>query len=104
MGTVEFRRLLDEQNALRVRFVLQRDQVLEFMVQLECQFEGKWCAVARYDTAHGFAHRDLLHPHRSPVKTEMRVRNFNKGLTFAIRDLAEHWQIYRERYQEWQSK
>lgn len=64
MRTVEFRRLLDYDNALRVMFETERGQILRFVVQLECQFveDGEWIPVVRYDTAHGYAHRDVLHP------------------------------------------
>ena len=39
MRLVEFRRFLDENNALRVRFELERGRVVKFVVQLECRFE-----------------------------------------------------------------
>ena len=54
MRTVEFRRLLDEDNALRVRFELESGDVMMFLVQLECKFEDKWLPVVRYDTGTWF--------------------------------------------------
>lgn len=105
MRTVEFRRLLDEENALRVRFELEKGNILKFVVQLECSFDGKnWVPVVRYDTAHGFAHRDLLHPRQPAEKTEMNVRDFNEGLTIALFDLTNHWKDYRKRYEKWLKK
>jgi len=104
LRTVEFRRLFDNQNAARVLFDLERDQVIRFVVQLECQFDGEWVPVVRYDTHHGFAHRDLLHPFAAPTKREMAVRDYNEGLTFAIRDLRENWERYRRRHAEWLKK
>jgi len=104
MRTVEFRRLLDEANALRVRFELDKGSILKFVVQLECFFETNWVPVVRYDTAHGFAHRDLLHPRQPAEKTEMNVRDFNEGLTLAIFDLTNHWYDYRTRYEKWLNK
>ncbi len=99
MRTVEFRRLFDDKNAARVRFELERDQVVGFVVQLECRFNDHWTPVVRYDTYHGFAHRDLLHPIGEPTKTEMSVHSYNEGLTFAIKDLTEKWEKYRRRYE-----
>lgn len=99
MRIVEFRRMFDDKNAARVRFLVERDRVTEFVVQLECFIEGKWIPIVRYDTAHGFAHRDLMRPARSPVKKEMQVKDFNEGLTFALKDLAANWEKYRERYE-----
>jgi hypothetical protein len=101
MRTVEFRRLLDNDNALRVYFDLESGDVVKFVVQLECKFDDKWTAVIRYDTAHGFAHRDRMYPHKETEKTEMRVRDFNEGLTVAMFDLVNNWSDYRRRYEEW---
>ena len=39
-------------------FAIERGQVLEFIVQLEIAVGRQWKPVIRYDTAHGFAHRD----------------------------------------------
>ncbi len=104
MRTVEFRRLFDDKNAARVSFELDRDQVIGFVVQLECRFNGEWIPIVRYDTHHGFAHRDVLHPFREQTKTEMPVRNFNEGLTYAINDLTANWGIFRRRYEQWKEK
>lgn len=101
MRTVEFRRLLDEANALRVRFELEHGRVIKFVVQLECCFDGQWTPVIRYDTAHGFVHCDKLHPHAETVKTEMAVHDYNEALTFAIKDLVKNWSEYRRRYERW---
>lgn len=98
---MEFRRLLDDENALRVRFGLESGQVVEFVVQLECIFENRWVAVIRYDTAHGFAHCDRLHPYEPTLKTRIETRNYNEALTVALNDLGTHWQDYRNRYERW---
>lgn len=101
MRTVEFRRLFDDKNAARVQFDLERNQVLRFVVQLECLFNGEWWPVVRYDTVHGFAHRDILHPSGETDKTEMLIRDYDEALTFAIKDLAQNWARYRRRYEQW---
>jgi len=101
LRTVEFRRLLDNQNAARVRFDVERGRVLGFLVQLECLIEDEWHPVVRYDTAHGFAHRDVMHPASDTEKTEMAVGDYNEALTFAINDLSENWETYRRRYERW---
>jgi hypothetical protein len=99
--TVEFRRLFDDKNAARVRFELKRDRVLRFVVQLECRFNDEWHPVVRYDTAHDFAHRDVLHPSGKARKTAMATQDYNEALTLAIKDLADHWENYRRRYEKW---
>ncbi len=106
MRVVEFRRYLDDNNALRVRFELEHGQVLGFVVQLECRFRenDEWAPVVRYDTAHGFAHCDRLHPYEPTAKFEMKTRDYNEALTVAMRDLADNWASYRRSYEEWQSQ
>ena len=101
MRTVEFRRLLNESNALRVWFELGQGQVVQFVVQLECCFAGEWIPVVRYDTAHNFAHCDRLHPYEPTRKTRLVTRDYNEALTSAIRDLTDNWRKYRERYEKW---
>src|SRR5467141_1632368 len=101
MRTVEFRRLFDDKNAARVWFELEQNKVLNFVVQLECRMNGKWRPVVRYDTAHGFAHRDVLHPSSEIEKTELTIENYSDALTFAIKDLVENWERYRRRYEQW---
>ena len=103
MRTVEFRHFLDYDNALRVMFKTERGQILRFVVQLECQFveDGEWLPVVRYDTAHGYAHRDIMHPTKKEEKTEMFVQNYDEALTIAMDDVVEKRYEYRRRYEEW---
>ena len=103
MRTVEFRRLLDYDNALRVMFEMERGQILRFAVQLECQFmeDGEWIPVVRFDTAHGYAHRDIMHPIKTEEKTEMSVQDYNEAFTIAMDDVVEKRYDYRRRYEEW---
>jgi hypothetical protein len=101
MRSVKFRRLLDHNNALRVKFELTQGKVSKFMVQLECQLTEEWIPVVRYDTAHNFAHCDVLHPYEATLKTRMPVQNYNEALTFAIEDLTQNWVAYRRRYEQW---
>jgi hypothetical protein len=100
MRQIEFRRLFDNDNALRVRFDVEHGEVLSFVVQLECLFSGKWTPVIRYDTAHGFAHRDKMYAGKEIEKTEIHVRSFKEGLNFAMDDLETNWREYRRRYKE----
>ena len=103
MRLVEFHRYLDDDNSLRAEFELERGKVLKFMVQLECKFaeSDEFKAVIRYDTAHGFAHLDRLHPYQQAEKSTMATQDYNEALTFAIGDLVKNWSGYRRRYEEW---
>ncbi|MBW7919911.1 MAG: hypothetical protein H3C52_11495 [Anaerolineales bacterium] len=105
MRVVSYVYAFDDNNALRVRFELERGRVLSFVVQLECYFvDHGWLPVVRYDTAHGFAHRDTIHPRREAEKKAMPVGSYEEGLSFAENDLKSNWREYRRRYEEWLEK
>ena len=103
MRTVEFRRLLDNDSALRVAFETDHGQIIRFVVQLECVFaeDGEWLPIVRYDTAHGYAHRDVMHPHKKEEKTKMSVQDYNEAFNLAMDDVVKQRFDYRKRYEEW---
>jgi hypothetical protein len=68
------------------------------MVQLEVNVKGKWRPIVRYDTAHGFAHRDIFRYDGGMEKIPLFVGDYNSTLTFAEMDLRTNWEIYRERF------
>lgn len=47
---------------LRVEIYKEKNKILEFLAQYEIDISEKWYPVVRYDSRHGFAHRDLLYP------------------------------------------
>jgi hypothetical protein len=83
---------------LRHRHVQERGRILAFVVQLELWWQGGWHPIVRYDTAHGFTHRDLLHPDGRADKTPMGLADWNQALTTALEDLKTNWPWYRERF------
>ena len=78
--------------------LIERGQVREFTVQYEARLDGEWKPVVRYDTAHGFAHRDLLHPDGRVDKRRLTAYNLNVAFTYAAADVRKNWEHYRERY------
>ena len=71
-----------------------------FVVQYEGMIEDEWRPIVRYDTAHGFAHRDLMHPGGETDKQPLHFPSLNLALTFAIQDLKMLWSRYRAGYEE----
>src|SRR5262249_52421041 len=47
-------------NRMRVRIRAEHRVVVRFSVQYETDLDGTTYPIVRYDTAHGFVHRDLL--------------------------------------------
>ena len=52
--------------------------------------DGVWYPVVRYDTSHGFAHRDLLNIKAQKRKTPLFITDKNDALTFAENDIKDN--------------
>jgi len=50
----------------------------------------KWLPVVRYDTRHGFAHRDLLDKKGEKQKTPILAKDYNDALIFAEYDIKSN--------------
>ena len=101
MRTISFEHNLSPGAMVRVRITKERGCILSFVVQLECSVGDKWCPIVRYDTAHGFAHQDILKPDGTKEKQPTLATDFNEALTYAQRDIKAHWRYYLERYKRW---
>lgn len=101
MGEKSFVVPLGESDSDRYRLYCQteRGNVIVFKVQYEAFIDGQWHPIVRYDTAHGFPHRDLLHPDRPAEKTEYPGRSNAEVLTLGQEDIKRNWQTYRARYE-----
>lgn len=75
-----------------------QNNIVEFVVQYELFIEGRWYPVVRYDTAHGFAHKDIVTFSGGVTKHELPFADYNLALTFAEKDLKENWLRYRENF------
>jgi len=98
MKVVEYVAPLGFDGRRRVRHTRFEGKVTEFMVQYEIFVKGKWYEVVRYDTSHGYAHRDLMHADGRKEKVEMLFKDLNICLTYAENDLRANWKNYRERF------
>lgn len=75
-----------------------KNEIVEFVVQLEVLIGKQWRPVIRYDTSHRFAHCDILHWKGKIEKVAMPTLDFRTALTFADEDLRENWNVHRERF------
>lgn len=85
---------------LRVKAFKEHGAVIGFTVQYEALIGGQWKPIVRYDTSHGFAHKDLLHPSGREEKQPLYFPDYNLAFTFAIQDLKIAWTWYRRAYEE----
>jgi hypothetical protein len=101
MAEREFLIYLDPETRLcryRHLHVSERKKIVEFRAQLEILVEDEWHPVVRYDTAHGKAHRDVLHPDGSQSKDWFEGYTIEEVLTIGQKDILENWSAYRDRF------
>ena len=75
-----------------------KGEIIDFAVQYETFFNGKWFPVVRYDTSHGFAHRDIINFKAEKRKTPLFITDKNDALTFAENDIKDNWEVYKQRF------
>lgn len=75
-----------------------KGKVVSFSVQLELKHKERWHPVVRYDTAHGFAHKDIINPDGSIDKSPLFLQDYNEALIFAEGDLKDNWESYRDHF------
>ncbi len=98
MRVVEYVVLLGNDGRRRVRHTRVGGNVTEFMVQYEIFVEEKWNEVVRYDTSHGYAHKDLIHADGRKEKVDLFFEDLNICLTYAENDLRANWKNYRDKF------
>lgn len=80
--------------------IKEKGKILFFRIQYETKINDDWYPVVRYDTAHGFAHRDLLNKKGEVRKTPLFNQDYNDALLFAESDLKDNWRLYKDRFLE----
>ena len=94
----EFTIRLSPKDRYRHSHIRRKSTIIFFRLQYETLIDKEWKAVVRYDTAHGFAHRDLLDKHSNVQKTPLFNQDYNDALTFAENDLKTNWQSYKSSF------
>lgn len=97
---VEYLIRIGSSDRYRHLHVIERGRIVFFRVQYETKINDIWHPVVRYDTAHGFAHRDLLSLKGEVKKTPLFNQDYNDALTFAENDLKSNWEYYKKRFLE----
>lgn len=100
MAEKEFIKLLGDlgTDRLRIRLRTERGQLTDIVVQYEALIKGEWAAIVRYDTSHGYPHRDVLHPNGAKDKYSLSFPDLKAFLQYAEQDLKDRWEWYKERF------
>ncbi|MBM3131186.1 MAG: hypothetical protein FJ009_21505 [Chloroflexi bacterium] len=95
----EFSIRRSETDLIHVVFDRENDHIARFSVQYLAFLQNEWRPVVRFDTAHGRAHMDISHPDGSQDTRELHTQDYQVALAWAVQELKERWEFYRERYQ-----
>ena len=90
--------MLTPKDRYRHSHIRFKGEVPSFVVQDETILEGKWLPGVRYDTEHGYAHRDFFDKKGHKQKTPLFTRDYNEALTFAEGDIKSNWRIYKKSF------
>jgi hypothetical protein len=101
MHEIEYLIYLTAESTDRLRVYAQKEKgtILEFVVQYEALILGEWQPIVRYDTAHGFAHKDMMKADGGTIKQPLFFETYNLAFTYATIDLKINWKKYREDFE-----
>ena len=90
------------EDRMRCVFETRQGEVVDVnVVQYETFLRGKWVPVVRYDTAHGFFHRDVyLLAGKKRLKEFVYRTTLGEALTYAIQDIRLNWETYKSTFLE----
>jgi hypothetical protein len=97
---VEYAIRIGPSDRYRHLHVQERGKIVFFRIQYETRVGDKWYPVVRYDTSHGFAHRDIMTLKQDVSKTPLFNQDYNDALTFAESDLKSNWEYYKSKFLE----
>jgi len=84
---------------LRINAKKEKGEILEFVVQYEALISEDWKPIVRYDTAHGFAHKDIMRTEGKVIKQPLFFESYNLAFTYATIDMKANWKKYREDFE-----
>ena len=90
----------DRQDRFRYYHKLERGQIIHFRIQYEAFIGGEWRAIVRYDTVHGWPHRDLIRPDGTEDKQTFSGYSREEVLALGERDIKTNWKRYRTAYEQ----
>jgi len=89
------------ENGIRITCFLdtQKKLVERFVIKLEILINSQWTEVERYDTHHGYVHKDILDKNGNKKRTvQYKLLDNKSGSNVAIKDFRENYKIYIERF------
>ena len=79
--------------------------MLRYVVKLIMKQDDGCHEVIRFDSAHACPHKDILGTNgKVKRKVWYELLDNKQGLDLAIKDLKDNYELYIERYLQWQKK
>lgn len=75
-----------------------KNKVIQFTIQLELFINGSWSPILRYDTAHSFAHQDIIHADGTTEKIALPINDYNEALNWAEKEMERTWKVHLSRF------
>ena len=99
MGEKSYVVELSETDRLRFHISMDHNVINSVVIQYETEINGRYCPIVRYDTAHGFFHRDIMAPDGGDIAKDFVAFFATKeAIDFAYKDLRYNWRQYREAF------
>lgn len=100
MKRKEYTRPLDDffQERLRVKLIVDKGKLIDFVIQYESFIKEKWREIVRYDCSHGHFHRDIIFPDGEKEKKKIIIFDLKTASLYAEQDIADRWGWYKEQY------
>jgi hypothetical protein len=89
---------LEYYNRIRIRLLTERGNLLKVLCQYESLIDDHWTPIVRYDSAHGFFHKDILYSDGTKEKRDVNYVDLNSAFNYAREDLENNWRSYLYRY------
>lgn len=83
---------------LRVKLTIDKNKLIDFVLQYESFINEQWREIVRYDLAHGFFHRDFITPTGEQEKTRIEMQDIKTSATYAEQDIKDKWEFYKAKY------
>jgi hypothetical protein len=91
---------LSDEHRLEIMIEKEAGTVKGFVVNYVATIKGRAHSVVRYDTRHGFPHKDMVRSDGSVAhKERMPDLDGHALVDLAIDDLKANWQSYRRRFE-----
>jgi len=92
--------LLSHQDRLEIMIEKEGGRVEGFVVNYVATIAGRDHSVVRFDTRHGFPHKDEMFPGgRANRKVRLPDMDGRRLIVMAVDDIKANWRAYRRRFE-----